>query len=146
MKPIYSLFGLIFGLTSYSCFWNLFTGRRPSSAAALFFVGVLTLILAALCLRGLINSVKKNEKTGANIIVKTKIVDNFGKVSTASAVSRGVAGGIVAGPIGAMIGSSTAKEKRTTTFLIFYKDGKKVTRTVPNNSFEYQKYIKYLEN
>lgn len=88
---------------------------------------------------------KSVKDSGSTTIVKTKIVDAFGKTSVSSAATRGVVGNMVAGPVGAVVGASTAKSNRSTTFLIFYKNGKKATRTVPNNSLEYQKYIKYLD-
>lgn len=94
---------------------------------------------------GFKRSVDKGKETGSSVIVKTSIIDTYGKKSAASAALRGTVGNAVAGPVGAIVGASTAKDKRSTTFLIVYKNGKSVTRTVPNNSIEYQKYVKCLD-
>lgn len=146
MKVICGFFAFIFGLTGFSCFYNLFTGRTPSSPLALFFMGIFSFVIVALCILGFKRSVDKGKETGSSVIVKTKIIDAYGKTSTASAATRGVVGNIVAGPVGGIVGASTAKSKRSTTFLVIYKNGRKATRTVPNNSLEYQKYIKYLDD
>lgn len=145
MKIICAIFGIIFGLTGFSCFANLVIGRHPSPPLGLFFLGVFSLAITALCVWGFKRSVDKGKETGSSIIAKTRIIDAYGKTSTASAAARGTVGNIVAGPVGAIVGASTAKSKRSTTFLVIYKNGKKITRTVPNNSLEYQKYIKYLD-
>lgn len=146
MKVICAFFGAVFGLTGFSCFYNLAVGRHPSPPLSLFFMGIFSFTITALCIWGIKRSVDKGKETGSIIIVKTKIIDAYGKTSTASAAARGTVGGIVAGPVGSIVGASTAKSKRSTTFLVIYKNGRKVTRTVPNNSLEYQKYIKYLDD
>lgn len=146
MKIICAFFGFIFGLTGFSCFYNLAIGRHPSPPLEMLLLGIFSLAITALCVWGFKRSVDKGKETGSSVIVKTKIIDAYGKTSAASAAARGTVGGIVAGPIGSVVGASTAKSKRSTTFLILYKNGKKVTRTVPNNSLEYQKYIKYLDD
>lgn len=145
MKILCAFFGFIFGLTGFSCFYNLAIGRYPSPPLVLFFLGIFSFGITALCIWGIKRSIDKGRETGSSVIVKTKIIDAYGKTSTASATARGTVGGIVAGPVGSIVGASTAKSKRSTTFLVIYKNGNKVTRTVPNNSLEYQKYIKYLE-
>lgn len=145
MKTICGFFAAVFGLAGFSCFYNLFAGRTSSSPLALFFMGIFSFGITALCVWGIKRSIDKGKETGSSVIVKTKIIDAYGKTSTASAAARGTVGGIVAGPVGSIVGASTAKSKRSTTFLVIYKNGNKVTRTVPNNSLEYQKYIKYLE-
>lgn len=145
MKVIYSLFGVVFGMMGFSCFYNLAIGRHPSPPLVLFLLGIFSLAITGLCIWGIKRSIDKSKETGSSVIVKTKIIDASGKTSTASAAMRGTVGNVVAGPVGAIVGASTAKSKRSTTFLIVYKNGKKVTRTVPNNSLEYQKYVKYLD-
>lgn len=145
MKVIYGILSVIFGLTGFSCFYNLAIGRYPSPPVVLFLFGIFSVGITVLCIWGIKRSIDKGKETDSSVIVKTKIIDAYGKTSTASAAARGTVGGIVAGPVGSIVGASTAKSKRSTTFLIVYKDGKKITRTVPNNSFEYQKYVKYLD-
>lgn len=145
MKIICSIFGLVFGLTGFSCFYNLAIGRQQSPPLVLVLLGVFSFAITALCIWGIKRSVAGDKETGRGVILKTKIIDAYGKTSTASAAARGAVGNIVAGPVGGIVGASTAKSKRSTTFLVIYKDGNKQTRTVPNGSFEYQQYIKYLE-
>lgn len=145
MKVICGFFGLIFGLTGFSCFYNLAIGRHSSPPLELFLLGVFSFAITALCILGIKRSIDKGKETGSSVIVKTKIIDTHAKTSAASAAVRGTVGGAVAGPVGAIVGASTAKNKHSTTFLIVYKNGKKETRTVPNTSLEYQKYAKYLD-
>lgn len=146
MKVLCGLFAAIFGITAFSSFYNAFSGRNTSSPIGIFLFGVIMTALAILCIFGLTVAIGKEKETGSATIVKTKIVDAYGKTSTTSAAARGVVGNVVAGPLGAVVGATTAKSKRSTTFLIIYKSGKKLTKTVPNNSFEYQKYVKYLDD
>lgn len=145
MKAFCGIFAGIFGLTAISCFYNLFAGQTSSPPMGLLLMGILMVALTALCVYGVVRSINHGKETGSSVIVKTKIIDAYGKTSTASAAMRGAVGNAVAGPVGGIVGASTAKSKRSTTFLIVYKDGKKVTRTVPNNSLDYQKYVKYLD-
>lgn len=140
LKYICILFSLVFGLTAISCFINF-----PSSPVAMLLLSIVMIALTVLCLFGAKKAGENVKESGSDTIIKTKIIDAYGKTSTTSAVARGAVGNAVAGPVGAIVGASTAKTNRSTTFLITYKDGKKKTRIVPNNSFEYQKYIKYLD-
>ncbi len=145
MKIVCSIFGLVFGLTGISCFYNLVIGRHQSPPLVLFLLGVFSFAVTALCIWGIKRSVADDKKAGRNVILKTKIIDAYEKTSTVSETVRGTVGILMAGLVGGLIGASTAKSKRSTTFLIIYKDGTKQARTVPNGSLEYQQYIKYLE-
>ena len=49
------------------------------------------------------------------------------------------------GAAGLVGGALSGKNKDSTTFLIFYKDGTKQTRTVKNNSLEFNKLVQYVE-
>ena len=84
--------------------------------------------------------------TSANYTTKTK----KGLLSTAS---RGLVGGALFGPVGGIIGASTAKSKSTTkvtseniTFLVEYANGRKATETVKVNSLRYQMLCQLLED
>lgn len=145
MKIFCGIFGAVFGLTAFSCFYNLFKGGGPNSPVSLILLGIVSIAITALCVYGFITASEKAKATGSSVIVKTKIIDTLGKKSASSAAVRGAVGGAVAGGVGVIVGASTAKENRSTTFLILYKNGKRVTRTVPNGSLEYQKYVKYLD-
>jgi len=78
-------------------------------------------------------------------IVKTMIVAGDSRKSVGSVATRGLAGGLLFGPAGAIVACSTGKNVNSTTFLIEYADGHRETRNVENNSSEYNKYIKFLE-
>ena len=145
LKAICILFAATFGLAVFSCIYNLFNESRASSIPELLITFVVMAVLTALCVLGAKKTGDTAKENGSGVIVKTKIIDAFGKTSVSSAVARGAVGNMVAGTAGAVIGASTAKNNRSTTFLIFYKSGKKATRTVPNDSLEYRKYIKYLD-
>lgn len=71
------------------------------------------------------------------------------KLSTSSAVGRAVVGNAIAGDVGAIVGASTAKqktkEKHTTTFLVFYKDGHKNLETVEDGTLRFEVYVDKLE-
>lgn len=77
-------------------------------------------------------------------ISKTQIIDSDSRKSATSAIARGAVGGILLGPIG-LLGAASAKNKKTTTFLVFYSDDSRKTFTVKNNSFQYKEFIRYLE-
>ena len=78
-------------------------------------MGVLLLVVAYLLFKSAKKAEEKAQESG-NVIVKTKIVDAYGKTSTASAATRGVVGNAVAGPVGAIVGATTAKSNRAQQF------------------------------
>ena len=90
-------------------------------------------------------------------VVKTKFVDSShtstitSQTSLGSAIGRAVVGGMVAGTLGSVVGASTAKQKHTThekhstTFMVYYKNGCNVVKTVDNSSAEYKLYMEKLE-
>lgn len=77
-------------------------------------------------------------------IVKTMIVTDDSRKSLTSVVGRGAVGGILLGPVG-LLAAASAKNKKTTTFVIEYSDGTRETKTVKTNSSEFKKLAKYLE-
>lgn len=90
-------------------------------------------------------------------VVKTKFVDSShtstitSQTSLGSAIGRAVVGGMVAGTLGSVVGASAAKQKHTThekhstTFMVYYKNGCNVVKTVDNSSAEYKLYMGKLE-
>lgn len=64
-----------------------------------------------------------------------------------SSLMRGAIGGALLGPVGLVGGALSGKNKITneTTFLIEYEDGHRETKTVDNNSSEFERLCKYLE-
>ena len=84
-------------------------------------------------------------------IVKTKILDVFSEYTThkEGVAGRALVGGIIAGPIGALAGASTAGsrtyEHRKTRFKIWYADGHTAVKVVRNDSSKYLELIKYVE-
>lgn len=82
--------------------------------------------------------------TPSKPILKTIIVNSDSRKSATSGITRGILGGFFLGPIGALGGALSAKNKQMTTFLIIYKDGTQETRTVKVNGLEFDEYVKYL--
>ena len=76
-------------------------------------------------------------------IKKTIIVSSNRKVKVGSAISRGIIGASLLGPVGIAAGA-TAKTKDITTFKIIYNDGKQEIVTVSNKGFLFNEYCKYL--
>ena len=91
------------------------------------------------------------------LIVKTKFIDSShtatstSRTSTSSAIGRAAVGSMIAGPVGAVVGASTAKQRHTvnehhtTTFMVYYSDGTHRHETVENNSSKYNLYMSKLE-
>ena len=85
----------------------------------------------------------------ASTISKVMIVgaNSDSRKSVSSSVIRGTVGGALLGPAGLVGGALSGKNKVTnkTTFLIEYEDGHRETKTVDNDSSEFEKLCKYLE-
>lgn len=75
----------------------------------------------------------------------TIIVAEDSKKSLGSAITRGVIGGALLGPVGLVGGAITGKNKSKTTFTIVYKNGHRTVVTVSNDSPEFAKYARYLK-
>lgn len=82
--------------------------------------------------------------TDPNEIKKTIIVSQSSRKKATSAISRGLIGGAILGPVGLLAGAS-AKLKETTTFQIIYNNGSQKTVTVKNGSWAFKEYCKYLD-
>ena len=84
-------------------------------------------------------------------IVHTFIVTEDTRRSASSTLLRGAVGGVLGvvspglGLVGAAAGVMSGKNKHTTTFVIEYSDGHRVTEAVKNNSAEYKLYCTYLD-
>ncbi len=78
-------------------------------------------------------------------IVKTIIVGNDSRKSATSSIVRGAIGGALLGPVGLLGGAISGKNKKESTFLLIYSNGRKKTVTVKTNSFLFKYYAKYLE-
>lgn len=87
---------------------------------------------------------RKEEEKLANIR-KTLILSHATLTDKDNAMTRGIVGMALVGTAGAVIGTSTAKERQTTTFLVVYNDASRETREVENGSELYNIYVQYLE-
>lgn len=99
---------------------------------------------------------KRQEKHElATTIVHTTIIDDSAssykiKKSTTSVIGRAVVGGVIAGPIGSIVGAGTAKgsvqeiKGKKVRFLIEYANGKKKTEDVKIDSRRYKELIQYM--
>lgn len=100
---------------------------------------------------------KERKEHATRTVMRTRIIDSshtataISKVNTGSAVSRGVVGGMIAGPVGAIVGASTAKqdteveEHHTTTFMVYYSNGTRRADTVENGTELYNIYMNKLD-
>lgn len=92
---------------------------------------------------------QKEARRKAQTITKVQIIGNnsTSRKKAGSSIMRGAVGGALLGPVGLIGGAVSGKNKvtNTTTFLIQYEDGHKETRTVENNSFEFNTLIQYVD-
>jgi|GEM_PF-5124762 len=79
-----------------------------------------------------------------NSIQYAQIIDAQDKVIAGSQITRAVVGDFVAGPVGAIIGASTAKTNKYTIFLLTRKDGAKSKKKVLTDSVMYNKLLQYV--
>ena len=77
-------------------------------------------------------------------IVRTSIIGTDSKSKTGSAASRALVGDFVAGPIGGIVGATTAKRQVFTKFLVEYESGRKTVETVKDNSIRFNELVQYL--
>lgn len=87
----------------------------------------------------------KQERKKNNEIDYTIIVGGDSRKSVGSSVTRGAIGGALLGPVGLVGGALSGKNKSKTTFTIVYKSGRREVKTVDNNSWEFDKYAKYVK-
>lgn len=92
-----------------------------------------------------------------NNIKKTKLITVDGQGSTSVTKSGGVigraaVGTLIAGPVGGIIGASTARKRTTTTnepskymFMVYYKDGTRERDTVTEKDWEFEIYMDYID-
>ncbi len=88
---------------------------------------------------------EEREEWKKNHIKKAVIVATRVATDSDSAIMRGVIGEALIGTSGAVIGTSTAKQKQFTTFLLVYEDDTRETKEVENGSPLYQEYINHIE-
>ena len=81
----------------------------------------------------------------SGIIEKTKILSTSTVEDKNDAMKRGIIGALLIGTPGAVIGTATSGYIKTTTFLVFYKNGKKEAVEVVNGTEFYNFYVQYLE-
>lgn len=61
-----------------------------------------------------------------------EIIDSEEKLKMSSALIRGAAGAAIMGPLGALVGASSAKKKKDTVVSIHFKNGKKALVVLDN--------------
>ena len=95
---------------------------------------------------------EKELRKAARTPVKTRILDGGTSSSNthASGVGRAIVGGIVAGPVGAIVGAATAGSRTTqnnyTMFKIWYGDGHTSVEKVYHTDYHYKKYLELLDD
>ena len=93
---------------------------------------------------------RAKEKALSKEVVKTRIVDVKSKHTTYNnGTGRAVAGYIIAGPVGGLVGAMTGKstefEEKETTFKVWYADGHTDIETVRNGTEKWKKYLNLME-
>lgn len=88
---------------------------------------------------------RQTELEKLNHIKKTVILSHATLTDNKDGMKRGIVGMALVGTAGAVIGTSTAKERQTTTFLVVYNDESRETREVENGSELYNIYVQYLD-
>lgn len=120
---------------------------------------ILFLVVAVFIGLVISNSNKENEiareeyEEHISKIVKTKILDAGTDGTKAGGVGRAIVGDMVShavgvkGPVGAIVGATTAghKNKGFTVFKVWYDDGHTEVEKVPQESPKYLDYLKLLE-
>lgn len=114
---------------------------------------VVLLFICAIVLVAAFRSIRKNPPKRRPVPIKTRFVDSSHTVtsqtSTTSAIGRAVAGGMLAGSLGAIVGAGTARQKHverhSTTFMVYYDDGSRKAETVMNGTHIYDEYMKLLD-
>lgn len=78
-------------------------------------------------------------------IKRTQIIGTDAKNKTGSAAGRALVGDFIAGPVGGVVGATTAKRQGYTKFLVEYENGRKEVETVKDNGPRFNELIKYVE-
>lgn len=80
-------------------------------------------------------------------IVKTKILDSGSDGTKAGGVGRAVVGDIIAGPVGAVVGATTAGHKNQgfTVFKVWYDNGDIEVEKIAHSDSKYMEYLKLLD-
>ena len=98
--------------------------------------------------KNVIAKIEKKEIDKDSVIKYTKILGQSmdSRKSFSSSATRGLIGGIALGPVGAIAGAVSGKNKTKSEviFLVVYESGRKETRTTTINSYLYNRYIQYL--
>ena len=99
----------------------------------------------------------KENRLKRKTVWKTRFIDSShtatssSRIRTGSAVARGLVGGALLGPVGAVAGAATGRQRttvnehHTTTFMVYYIDGSHRVETVENTTERYRIYMSKLE-
>ncbi len=85
----------------------------------------------------------KNQLIQPKDIDFTMIVAEESRKKVGSTLGRAAVGALALGPVGLLAGV-TGKNKRTTTFLVKYKNGSSSNHTVETDSHAFEQLCKYL--
>lgn len=89
------------------------------------------------------------DRTIESVTIVGETMESKTKASTGSAIARGVVGGALFGPIGAVAGAATPKTKTVTRtdgvrFAVKYKSGRVATEWEPIGSSRYNELMRYV--
>lgn len=132
-------------------------GIDSSVATAIYFAITIPIILIIYSLK--VDSDRKKEKAQLlRRIRKTKLIaitngsGSRSHTTTHGAISRAAIGTLVAGPVGGIIGASTARTHTYTTndppkymFIVYYKNGKHKRDTVTEKDWKFEIYMDHID-
>lgn len=106
---------------------------------------IIIVIITAIIFLIIIKSENQNNKDISKVIILTS--ESSQRKKAGSSIARGMVGGALFGPVGALGGAMSGKNHTSseTTFLIEYTDGTRKTKKVSNNSKEFEELCKYIE-
>lgn len=127
------------------------------TVAGLFFVGLMVIILIFFYIGQAINR-KKEEEWILENIYKTKLISvtngdgSQSYTTTHGAIGRAAIGSAIAGPVGGIIGASTARKRTITTndppkymFMVYYKDGTRERDTITEKDWKFEIYMDCID-
>ena len=79
---------------------------------------------------------KMNNDPVKNPVVSYEILNSAESASKSSKVKRGIIGSIIGGTAGAIIGASTAKQNKSYTILVHWKNGKNSLIEIDDNYYK----------
>ena len=136
---------------------SLFYGPEVTAFAYLTLLAIYCLVWFLKTLADKEKAQKEQKAWLLKNIEKTKLITVNGQgaksyTTTNGAIGRAIVGSMVAGPVGAVIGASTARTHTTTKdepskymFMVYYKNGSRERDTVTEDNWKFEIYMDYID-